>query len=194
MKQRWWIVTVIVAALAALGLRVVLEGRAALAAGDAAAADNRPVDAIAEWEAAARWYLPAAPHVGEAYDRLRQFAETHHSTAAWRAIRSAARATRGLWQPHADDLAEADRQITSLAAGDPERAPAGGADRAKFAAWHAEQLARDPRPSPGAAALALLGIATWLAGMALLIRRPSRVHLAIAAGGLAAWALGLYSA
>ncbi len=194
MKRRWWIATIVVAGLASLGLRVVLEGRSALGRGDAALADNRPVDAIAEWEAAARWYLPGAPHVGEAYERLRRFAETHHSAAAWYAIRSAARATRGLWQPHAGDLADADREITALAAADPERAPAGGPDRAKFAAWHAEQLARDPRPSTGSAVLAVLGIATWLAGMALLIRRPSRLHLVIAAGGLAAWALGLYSA
>ena len=189
-----WIAAVVVAALAALGLRVVLEGRSALASGDAALADNRPVDAIAEWEAAARWYLPGAPHVGEAYERLRQFAQTHHSAAAWRAIRSAARATRHLWQPHAEDLADADREITALASADPERAPAGGPDRAKFAAWHAEQLARGTRPGTGSAVLAILGIACWLAGMALVIRRPSRVHLAISVGGLAAWALGLYTA
>ena len=186
------VAAVIGAAVAALGLRVVLEGRAALAEGDAAIADKRPADAIAAWESAARWYLPGAPHVGEAYDRLREFAANHQSLAAWRSIRGAARATRTLWQPHAEDLAEADRQIAALTALDPERAPAGG-DPAAFTAWHAEQLATDPRPGTGSAALAILGIACWLAGMALLIRRPTRLRGAIAACGLAAWALGLYT-
>jgi len=192
-KRLLWITAVIVAGLAALSLRVVIEGRGALSEGDAALADRRPVDAIAAWETSARWYLPGASHVGEAYDRLRQFARTHRSIAAWRAIRSAARATRGLWQPYADELAEADQQITALAAADLDRAPIGD-DAEKFAAWHAVQLAKDPRPSPGSAALAISGIAAWLAGMALLIRRPSRMHAAIAIGGLAAWALGVFTA
>ncbi len=187
-----WITAVVVAGLAALALRVVLEGRAALAEGDAAMAEQRAADAITAWEAAARWYLPSASHVDDAYDRLRELARTHHSAAAWRSIRSAARATRGLWQPHAEDLAEADAALLALATTDPERAPAGG-EPAKFTAWYGEQLARDPRPSSGSAALAIVGIAGWLVGMALVIRRPSWRHAAISAGGLAAWALGVYT-
>ncbi|HWU88627.1 MAG TPA: hypothetical protein VN253_15260, partial [Kofleriaceae bacterium] len=61
---------IVLAAVGALALRVVLEGRAALADGDAAYAAKRPTEAIAAWETAARWYLPGAPHVGEAYARL----------------------------------------------------------------------------------------------------------------------------
>lgn len=189
-----WVVTVLAAGLAALSLRVVLEGRAALAEGDAALAAERPADALLAWESAARWYLPGAPHVDEAYARLADFARRHRSAAAWRAVRGAARATRSLWQPHAAELAEADAALAALAAADPERAPAGGPDPAAVSAWHAAQLARDPRPSTGAAAIALLGIAAWLVGMALAIRRPTWRHAAISAGGLAAWALGLYTA
>ncbi len=194
MKRRLaWLGAVLVAGLAALALRVVFEGRAALAEGDAAMAERRVADAITGWEAAARWYLPGASHVDEAYDRLRELARTRASAPAWRAIRSAARATRGLWQPHAGDLAEADAALVTLAAIDPERAPAGG-DPATFSAWYGEQLARDPRPSGGSAALAIAGLVVWLVGMALLIRGPTWRHAAISAGGLAAWALGLYTA
>ena len=76
-KRLLWGAAVIVAALAALGLRVVLEGRAALVEGDAAIADKRPADAIAAWESAARWYLPGAPHVGEVRRRL----DGHHEAS-----------------------------------------------------------------------------------------------------------------
>lgn len=190
-----WIAAVVLAGLGALGLRVVLEGRAALAEGDAAFAAKRPVDALAAWESAARWYLPGAPHVDEAYDRLRGFAEKHDSLAAWRAIRSAARATRTLWQPHAEDLELADRKITQLAVVDPERAPtAETRDPGTFAAWHTARLAVDVRPGAGSVALAIAGIACWLAGMALLLRRQSVHTGAIAVAGIALWALGLYTA
>lgn len=189
-----WAAAVVVTAVAVLSLRVVLEGRAALAEGDRAMAEQRPVDAIAAWESAARWYLPFAPHVDEAYDRLRDFARGHRSIVAWRSVRSAARATRGLWQPHAEDLAEADAALVALAGTDPERAPMGGTDPAAYATWVREQLAHDPHPSTGSAALAILGILVWLVGIAVLIKRPSWRHAAISAGGLAAWALGVYTA
>jgi len=194
-KQRLlWIAAVVIAGIGACGLRVVLEGRSALAEGDAALAAKRPVDAVAAWESAARWYLPGAPHVGEAYDRLRNLAEAHDSLAAWRAIRSAARATRHLWQPHGEELAAADDAIGKLTAVDPERAPAGDRDPTAFARLHAGVLASDPRPSSGSAAVAIGGIVCWLAGMALLIRRQTRRNGLIAVVGLALWALGLYTA
>jgi hypothetical protein len=187
-----WVVTIAIVVIGSLGLRTVLEGRAALAEGDAALADKRPADAIAAYETAARWYFPAAPHVDEAYDRLRQLAN-QRSLAAWRSIRAAARATKTLWQPHADDLAAADAAIVVAAADDPERAPIGGS-RDKVVAWQTLQLARDPRPGTGSAALAVVGLVAWLVGMALVIRRPKALYAAISAGGLAVWALGLYTA
>src|SRR5213076_3120816 len=88
---------IVIAAIGACGVRVVVEGRRALAAGDAALAEGRVADAIAGWETAARWYLPFAPHVDEAYERLILLADKDHRSAlaAWRAVRSAALATRG---------------------------------------------------------------------------------------------------
>jgi len=216
------IVAIVFAGLGALALRVVLEGRAALAEGDEALAGKRPGDAIAAWESAARWYLPGAPHVGEAYDRLLEFARQRHSMTAWRAVRSAALATRSLWTPHTGELAEADAAIAELAADDFEGSLASGEDRAKRLAFHQAQLARDPRPSRPAAALAVAGIVCWLAGIGVLIRRGvadghasgasseprsgevddagklvrrrAVVGLAIVVGGVLAWAVGLYSA
>jgi hypothetical protein len=199
------IVAIVVAGFGAAGLRVVLEGRSALADGDAAMEAKRPAEAIAAWESAARWYLPLAPHVDEAYDRLRSFATARNSIGAWRAIRRAALATRNLWQPHDGDLAAANAAIAQLAAADPERPPA-GARYGDYADYQAIVLARDPRPSWLAALGAIAGIACWLAGMALVIRRSApreggppllqriRSPAVIAAIGAVAWVLGLYTA
>lgn len=209
------VAAVVLAAAFALAIRAVASGRAALAEGDAAYAARRPTDAIAAWEAAARWYLPGAPHVDEAYARLVRLAEAGIepraargeivALAAWRAVRGAARATRSLWTPHAADLAAADAAIARLAAEAPGGSPAAGPDPAARAAWHLRELSRDPRPRPAAVALACLGIAAWLAGLAGLVRRgvtdagrlarrPALAAAALTAAGLAAWALGLYLA
>lgn len=211
MKQRRatfvFALALVVAVLGALALRIVLEGRGALAEGDDAHAAKRPAEAIAAWETAARWYLPGAPHVDEAYARLVHLASTEpkHALAAWRAVRGAARATRSLWTPHAGELADADAAIAKLSADDPEASLAGGDDHAARVAWHRAALARDPRPRAPAAALAAFGLLAWVAGLGALVRRglddtgrlvrrPALTAAAFAAGGLVAWALGLYAA
>jgi len=210
MKRAIVIAAIVLAGVGALALRVVLEGRAALAEGDQAHDAKRPADAIAAWETAARWYLPGAPHVDEAYARLIHLAGDPDSAprlalAAWRAVRGAARATRSLWTPHEGDLADADAAIARLSADDPEASLAGGADHAARVAWHRRELARDPRPRPRAVALACLGIAAWLSGAGWLVRRgidragrlarrPALAAAALTAAGLAAWAIGLYTA
>jgi hypothetical protein len=205
MKRRILLVLAIaVAGLAALSLRVVLAGRSALADGDEAAAAGRFDDAIASWEAAARWYLPLAPHVDDAYARLTELAAKSHAHAlpAWRAVRSASLATRTLWTPHADDLATANAQIAELSSRDPAGAASGGPDAASRKPFHVERLAIDPRPSRASAALALLGIAAWLGGLTYLIRRgvdanqrfvrrPSAIGGGTALAGLALWLLAL---
>lgn len=171
---------VVLAVLGALAIRVVVEGRAALAAGD--------------YETAARWYVPFAPHVDEAYAKLRTLTKSEDpavALAAWRSIRAAARATRSLWQPHADDLAEADAQIAKLSAA----APGGGKlDGGDPLAWHKERLARDVRPSLAAAILAGVGILLWVAGAFVLARRGTFAvgPTGVIVLGLALWFVGLY--
>ncbi|MBA3455937.1 MAG: hypothetical protein H0T42_22760, partial [Deltaproteobacteria bacterium] len=105
MKRALVVVAIAVATIGALAIRVVVEGRTALAEGDEAASAGRTEDAIAAWESAARWYLPSAPHVDEAYSRLIDLAAQRgvRGLPAWRAVRSAALATRHLWTPHGDD-------------------------------------------------------------------------------------------
>jgi hypothetical protein len=202
---------IVVAALLALSLRIVLEGRSALADGDDAMMRGQTRDAIAAWQSAARWYLPLAPHVGDAYERLTTLATSardkgDRTTAllAYRAIRSAALATKSLWTPHAGDLDAANEQIAQLSADDPDAAPAGGDTRDARMAFHRAQLAGS-RPGGWAAGLAILGIVAWLTGFGYLgargidsAGRPNRrritVGTVIVVAGFGAWALGLYNA
>lgn len=213
-------IAIVLAALGALAIRVVVEGKAALAEGDELLSSGKPAEAIRAFEASARWYLPLAPHVDEAYARLRELMASEDPATAMlaaRAIRSAARATRSLGTPHAEDLAAADQRIAKLSARDPEAAPAGNTTALREA-WYLERLSRDSRPSPGAAILAALGIVLWLGGFLVLVRcgfagkgvpeaadrregPPLRVRrrAALAAGaaivvGFVLWAAGLYNA
>ena len=195
--MRAWLVAlgIALAGVGAIAVRVVLAGNAALAAGDAAITGARgpePAEAIAAWERAARWYLPFAPHVDAAYDRL----EAVGSLAAARAIRGAALATG----THEAARRRADAIIAATLAADPRGATAIPA--AERAAWHAARLAADPGTH---APLAIAGIVLWLAGLAILVargldgagrlvRRPALVGAALTAIGLLGWAAGLYNA
>ena len=198
------ILAVVIVGLGVATARVVLTGRASLAAGDTAAAAGRTSAAIGAWEAAARSYAPLAPHVDDAYARLRALAAAQHRHAlpAWRAIRSAALATRHLWNPHATELVAANQAIAELASRDPEGAAAGGPDAVTRQAFHAQRLARDPRPGTGVIVLVLAGLAALAAGITLLVtrgfnaagqlvRRRAGTGAALAVGGIGLWAVTL---
>lgn len=207
MKRAIVIGACVLAVLGLVAVRVVIEGRRAIAEGDAALAAKHTHDAIAAWETAARWYLPLAPHVDDAYERLVELAKSDPQFAllAWRAVRRAATATRSLWTPHAEDLAAADAAIAKLSAEHPDGAPAAGKTVAEKTAYFVARLAEDRRPSTGAAALAILGILSWLAGIGVavrrgvdakgaLVRRPALVGIALSLVGIVGWAVGLYNA
>lgn len=216
-KRAIVIVAIVAGVLGALAIRVVMAGREALATGDDWMQRGRWVEAIRSYETAARWYLPLAPHVDDAYDKLRTIAETAPDTkgdaaaaavrlAAWRAIRSAARATRTLWTPHADDLAAADAAIAKLSAAvaKPPRTDGTPAEPTPES-WHFERLAREQRPRIGTAALAGIGILLWIGGAIALVRRglgpagqlvrraaiPSGIAILV---GVGLWFVGLYNA
>ena len=196
--MKWMIAAIVVAVLAALSIRVVVEGRAALGEGDDWLLRGKPVEAAGAYETAARWYLPLAPHVDDAYRKLRQLAATDDPVvqlAAWRAIRSAARATAGLWTPHAADLADADAAIARLSARQPGAASPGSTTAAREA-WYRDRLGRDTRASHGAAIVAAFGVLVWLGGAISLARASSGklLRAAIMLAGLVCWAAGLYNA
>jgi len=198
MKRALVILAIVVAGLGALAIRVVTEARAALAEGDDWALRGKPTEAVAAYETAARWYLPLAPHVDAAYARLRTLAldpDPRVALTAYRTIRSAARATTGLWTPHAADLADADAAIAQREARSPGAASPGPTTAAREA-WYADRLARSDRGSRAAAALAALGLLVWVGGAISLARASSGriARAAVMLAGLVCWAVGLYNA
>ena len=207
-----------IAAIAGVCLGVVLvravwEGRSALAEGDAALESGDPSEAIARWRRAARWYVPAAPHVASAYDRLEILArqaeeksDTATALAAWRGVRSSILATRSFYTPFADRLDPANQRIAALMASaeDPALDPGKTADQAGQA-WHYDLLSRDESPSIFWTFIALLGLAAWLGGGFLfalrgvtekdqLVPRTAAIAGALVAAGLFIWMLGLHLA
>jgi hypothetical protein len=196
--MKWMVGAIVVAVLAALSIRIVVEGRSALGDGDDWMLRGKPIEAAGAYEIAARWYLPLAPHVDDAYAKLKKLAASDDPTvqlAAWRAIRSAARATAGLWTPHAADLADANTAIARLEARQPGAASPGNTTAAREA-WYRDRLARDTGASHGAAIVAAIGVLIWLGGAFALVQASSGklLRAGIMLAGLVCWAAGLYNA
>jgi hypothetical protein len=192
--------------------RAFVDGRAALAAGDAAVTKDVR-EAIADWRRAARWYVPGAPHVSGAYDRLEMLAtqaeqanDLDTALEAWRAIRSSSLATRSFYTPYADRLARANEKIAALMAQQEVRAaPPGTKDASERQAWHLALLQKDEAPSVAWSILALLGFATWIGGGFLfawrgltaddkLDARKAGLAGILVAVGLLVWMISLYRA
>jgi hypothetical protein len=198
--------------LGIVATRAVLAGRGALARGDQAQAAGDPEEAVTWWRRAARWYLPLAPHVGGAYDRLEELGRAAEERGdvdlalrAWRGVRGSILATRSFFTPQRERLEPANRRIAALMAGiedpslDPNRSEPERAD------WHYALLARDDAPSVFWTVFALLGFAAWLGGaffFALrgvtredrLAPRPAAASGLLVAAGLILWMIGLYLA
>jgi hypothetical protein len=109
---------------AARGARELLES-------DRAFDGGRLELAIQHARAAATAYVPGAQHVALGYARLSAVAhgaerarDVELAMTAWRAMRAAAIESRHLWQPHPDELRQADGQLARLRKG-PEATPVG---------------------------------------------------------------------
>jgi len=192
--------------------RAIWEGRSALDRAARAAADGDLREAVTWYRRAARWYVPLAPHVGRAYDRLEEIAQQAEQAgdidlalAAWRGVRSSIKSTRSFYTPQSDRLDRANARIAALMARIEDPAVDPGKSEQERAQWHLELLARDEAPSVFWSIVALLGFAGWLGGGVLfalrgvtsedrLVPRTAATAGAIVAVGLVVWMLGLYLA
>lgn len=202
-------------------IRAFFEGRSALSDGDAALERGELREAVSRWRRAARWYVPLAPHVDDAYRRLESLAadaeakgDIDTALMAWRGVRGSILATRSFYTPHSERLAPANRRIAALMArqeadSPPAVAPEQGTDEAGnrigTEAWHYRLLTRDDSPSVFWSIVALLGFATWIGGGLLfalrgvtsedrLVPRMAAYAGVLIVVGLLLWMLGLYSA
>lgn len=192
--------------------RAVWEGRRALERGSEAATAGDLAEAVTQYRRAARWYVPGAPHVGRAYDRLEDIARLAEASgdvelalAAWRGVRGSILATRSFYTPHSHRLEPANRRIAALMAGSEDPAVAPGQAEPEREAWHYALLERDEAPSVFWSIVALLGFAAWIGGGVLfalrgvtaddtLVPRMAATAGALVAVGLVIWMLGLYKA
>ncbi len=194
-----------------ISARALWEGYQALERGNEAMEQKDAKSAIRHWRRAARWYLPLAPHVAAAYDKLRGLAkqaeenkDRETALSAWTAIRSSSLATRHVTSPYSDRRAEADTHIATLMA-NWERELGSTQPAEARVAWHYAALQKNYMPSVGWSIVALLGLALWIGsgfGFALKGVDENDKIIAKAAGysafgiglGLLIWALGLYLA
>lgn len=194
--------------IAVLSARALWEGRSALHKGDEAHAAGDVDGAIRWWRRSARWYLPLAPHVDSAYQRLETLARAAESRgdnraalSAWTGIRSSVRATRSFYTPYEEHLDRADERIAVLMA-KLEASVDASRDVQEREAWHYSLLKLDQMPSVGWSLVALLGLALWVGGgfgFALravddrdrLVPKAAAYSGAGIAIGLVVWLLGL---
>jgi hypothetical protein len=149
MKKRLITVGVVIGfCLAVVVTRAVWQGRSALDDGDRALEAGDAEEAIRGWRRAARWYLPLAPHVTDAYERLEDLAglaeargDLATAIAAWQGVRGSILATRSFYTPHSERLDPANRHIADLMAR-VDREPPPDMTPETLEAWHYELLAR----------------------------------------------------
>ena len=197
--------------LGVLVTRAVWQGRQALSAGDASMEAGQIGDAIFHYRRSARWYVPLAPHVGDALGRLAELAAGAESQgnaevalAAWRGVRGSVLATRSFFTPNRDRLDTANQHIARLMSEQPARETAGrdAASSGQLQAMRLQLLQRDDAPSVLWSVIALVGFALWLAGGLLfalravdshdkLVTRSAVVSGLLVAAGLVVWLAGL---
>jgi hypothetical protein len=199
---------IVVAIGAAVSSRVLINGDAELAASTAALALGDPREAVVAARRAAGWYLPGAPHVAAAYQRLLALARTAEqhrqgdiALAAWRGVRSAALESRWLYTPHRAELDEANREIARLMAKVPNAAqPDASIQQAAL-----QKLLRHEVPNPwwalgllGGALLTATGFASWATAAGDVAGRlawaRARAGAAMALSGIVLWLLALWRA
>lgn len=181
----------------ALGtFRTLERGQQELARSDAAFDRGELEPALLHARRAAFLYVPGAPHVTAAYERIRAIAlgserarEPLLAASAWRAMRAAALETAHLWQPHGYELGEANAHLARLLPTAPGNV------------GFAEAAARSPR-APVWTLLLAGGFGAALVGFVLTVWRgvkPSgewvlgraRLPLALALAGVICSALAL---
>ncbi|GAC1552665.1 MAG: hypothetical protein NVS3B10_14760 [Polyangiales bacterium] len=162
-------ITAVVLSIAAT--RSLVQGSAAVHRADALYAEGEVDGAIALCLRAARLYVPLAPHVRAAYDRLRAIAlhaelqgDVETALLGWEAVRAAGRATRTLWTPYADRAREADDHLATLLAARPTGGIQPPEARDALAREHRALLAPETSPRPAVIVALYAGLGAWLLG------------------------------
>lgn len=184
--------------------RAVYGGESELAASNEALLRGDAREATTRARIAAQYYVPGAPHVAVAYQRLLALgreADTRRLDAdaafAFNAVRTACLSTRWIVVPHPEALDEANRALAAIEARAP-RPPAHADDPP--AKLEREMLAKLATPLESRVAIhatVTLAIVLMVAGAIIALRRAdatgrlpwgrARLGAAIALAGVALW-------
>jgi hypothetical protein len=154
-------------------LRVVIDSRAELRAGETALAAGRDDQGVRKLRRAAHLYLPLNPYTHNAYDALEAYArnaesrgQNERALSAWRAVRSSALATRWILSPYRDRLERSNRRIARLMSllppppVDRETTPTQREER------HLALLQEDHAPDPTWVVILGIGFVLWMGAVA----------------------------
>ncbi|HEY2734437.1 MAG TPA: hypothetical protein VGI70_10660 [Polyangiales bacterium] len=164
----------VLALLGSLGLvvvaRVVSASRAELHLAEAALAQRDVDAAIVHERRAARWYAPFNPYSARALTELARIgaeAERNGDRAqallAYRSLRGAIMATRGLYVPQRARLAAANGCIARLITDEPPPGVDAGKSKSQIEREHLALLARVPGPNVFWTVVLLFGFFAWIA-------------------------------
>ena len=208
--RRWrWPLLALFLVIAAMIGRATWEQVSAFDRAVAAEAAGLPDRAIAEYRWTLRWTTPLGPRDGDAADALLRIANESEAQRPERAafaldaLRSGLIASRSLWQPHADLVAQANQRLPALLLRVAERR-GDTRDKAQLLTRLQADFAR-PVGVPGwLALLVALGFLAWLGGLAMAwargfdgdgaLQRAALPWLATALAGFAVWAGALWLA
>ena len=189
--------------------RVAAESRSELAAADAYRQAHRLDRAVERYRRAIRWSWPGSMNTAEAVTALESIAneleaggDIPGALLAWRSLSGGLAATRSLYSGEDPDRENAHDQIARLVALVPGAAIDTNLSNERLVADHRRLLDEEVSPDPWWGALLLVGMATWVGALVLLVRRgfdsAGRFHWAGARGpiwgalaGLVSLALGL---
>ncbi len=174
----------LIAALAVVVTRLVLDARGAYREGLAAEQRGDVDAAIRHYRDAGRAYVPGSPFTRHALDRLDAIGvasvnKRDYLTArsAFEAERAALLGTRSFYTPYAARLPELERRLSRLLAATEGPGIAGTFEvRAK---WHAERLAKRPGPKTSLVMLALLGFVLWIGSAVAFFLKGVDANLAL---------------
>jgi hypothetical protein len=198
--------------LGAITTRVLWAGEAEIAASTVALQQADLREATTRARRAAGWYVPGAPHVRVAYERLIAIAtaaEGHGdrelALLAWRGLRTAAIETRWIVTPHQGDLDRANRAIARIEAAAPRPPGTRTEPPQRIEQRQLDALLRDEAPRIPWVILLVVAFVLWAGGAAWSVRGASladagqtwaraRPGIFVTLAGMALWIVALLRA
>lgn len=195
--------------LTSLGIRATLEQQDAWGRAVVLEAKGETERAIEEYRWALRWYTPWGPAVADAAAALVDLAQRHAAedpetaVQAWDALRSGLIAARSLYQPHAELVERANRELPPLLVRVADRR-GDRRDPAKLLARFQADYARPVGVNPLTSLVVTAGFGAWIAGLWWAARRGVDASgrwqragwqgVIVAAFGFTAWATAMWLA